>query len=285
MSADAVLLEGRWRFDRVLGQGAEGTVYLAHDVQSGQPVAIKVYDTLGHDDPSRIAAQVAAEVALGRQIDSPGLVRTIAFGVAPLAGGGQTAYVVMEYLRGRTLRRFLDRVGRNRDERELSALFLDLLLVVEAMHGAGFVHLDLKPENIFVLDPDATLPAGPQIRLFDFASAAEAGVAVRARGTPFYASPEVCLRTGEIGKQSDVYSLGVMLFEALVGRPPIAPGTAEQIVAVHAFGQLEPWPATLDRSRYAPVYRRATLREPWQRWPDAGAMRRAILVARGDVPG
>jgi serine/threonine protein kinase len=283
IGTDALLLEGRWRFDRVLGQGAEGTVYLAYDVVSNTPCAVKVYDALVGQEPEHIAALVATEVAIGQKVGSPWLVRTIAFGLAPVAGGGSTAYVVMEFLKGRTLRAYLDKRGRAQNDDEARGILLNVLEAVDTLHRAGYVHLDLKPENIFLLDRDAIGPESPAVRIFDFASAAVAGAAQRrARGTPYYASPEVCVRSGDIGKASDVYSLGIITFELFVGRTPIQRGTAEQIVAVHAFGQLDAWPQTPFRYALGPVFRRATLREPWQRYADAGAMRKAVAaVAAG----
>lgn len=271
------VLEGRWRFERVLGQGAEGTVYLAYDVLSGAPVAIKVYDALVGYDPGLIGETVAAEVELSNRVGSPWLVKTHAFGMAPVAGGGATAYVVMEYLKGQTLRRYLDKRGRFHNDDELKQLFTGVLDAVDTLHLHGLVHLDLKPENIFLLDRDSVSRDSPPVRLFDFASAASAGAAQsRARGTPYYASPEVCVRSSDIGKPSDVYSLGIMLFELFTSRVPIARGTPEQIVAVHAFGKLEAWPPSASRYALGAVYRRATLRNPWERWADARAFRAAL---------
>lgn len=277
--SDEVWLEDRWRLDRVIGQGAEGTVYLAHDATTGGPCAVKVFDALEYASPDDVARTAAAEVRVAQQVNSPWLVQTRGWGLAPIAGGGQTAWVVMELLKGQTLRAWLEKRGRATNEAQCRLIALNVLEAVDSMHRAGLVHLDLKPENIFLLDPDAVTTTSPPVRIFDFASAAIAGPAqARARGTPWYASPEVCLRTGEVGMPSDVYSLGILLFELFVGRVPLQRGTPEQIVAVHAYGQLDPWPQTATQLPLAPIYRRATLREPWQRFPDAGSLRQALLA-------
>ncbi len=272
-----IVLADRWRFRKRLGHGADGSVYLAVDEGTEQQVAIKVYDSLVGRDTGWLLDRIRTEVELTRIARSPSLVEVYHYGVADTAGGADTAYVVMEYLKGSTLREMMEQLGARETMRDPLRMLRRMLDAVDSLHQHGVLHLDLKPGNFFIIDPDAVPQGTRSLRLLDLASARTVDSTTEgfARGTPLYASPEMCLRTRDVGRPSDVYSLGVVLFELVVGHPPVRTGSAEQIVAQHVYGQLEKWPAGAD-PRLGPIYRRAVAREPWHRFADAGAMLDAL---------
>lgn len=272
-----IVLADRWRFKKRLGHGADGSVYLAVDERSEQHVAIKVYDSLVGRDTQWLLARIRTEVELTRIAASPSLVEVYDYGVADTASGAETAYVVMEYLEGCTLRQLMEQLGARGTIRDPLRMLRRMLDAVDSLHQHGVLHLDLKPGNFFIIDPDAVPPGRRSLRLLDLASARamDANVEGVARGTPLYASPEMCLRTRDVGRPSDVYSLGIVLYELVVGHPPLRAGSADQIVAQHVYGQLAKWPSGAD-ARLGPIYRRAVAREPWQRFADAGAMLDAL---------
>ncbi len=277
------VLEGRWRFQAQLGYGADGTVYLAVDEQNGEKVAIKVYDSLVGHEAEHVRAKIAGEAEISTGIDSPFLVRVIKYGLAPGEGGVDAGYMVMEYLEGETLREVMERRVAPMAPNEAVELARLILFAVNSLHRQGYVHQDLKPENIFILQPHTEEAKRIPVKIFDFGAARPVSKAhlVPARGTPIYAAPEVAQRAPRIGFQSDVYSLGITLFEMIAGIPPVdATATPAQIVAQHCFGELESMPDLLDGLPIADIYRKATQKDPEQRYRDAGAMLTALSALR-----
>lgn len=264
------VLAGRWRFQKVIGAGADGTVYMAIDVNDQSPVAIKVFDSMVDEDVEVVQHRIESEASLVQLVNSPWVVRFIKHGVARARGGKQAAYTVMEYLKGHTLRSELN--YRRLPLHSAAELFDRCMRGVEALHRVGWVHMDIKPENIFVCDEELVGREG-SVKLFDFGNArpVQTAFTVGARGTPLYAAPELCSRTGDVGQHTDVYSLGIVMYEVLVGRAPMAMDSVEQIVATHVYGRLDPLPSSFP-SWMAEIYQRATARSGSERFPDAGSM-------------
>lgn len=272
------VLEGRWRFQRQLGYGADGTVYFAIDEQTKLPVAIKVYDSLLGRTSAKVLEKIAEEAELAAGIESPYLVDVHHWGIAKSEEGLDAGYIVMEYLEGEPLRDVLERRVTPMPPADVVDVLRGVLSAVASLHDQGYVHRDLKPENVFLLHPHAVID-GVAVKLFDLGavravSRAHIGAA---RGTPIYVAPEVAQRAARIGRQSDVYSTGIMLYEMLVGRPPVShDATPAQIVAQHVYGELDPLPHHLDNLPVGEVYRRATARDPSRRYRDASEFAREL---------
>ena len=207
--APAELLEGKYRLERVLGAGAMGRVWLARNIHLDAQVAIKIVerDTHGAEAMARVLTEARLEARLHhpdvvRALDSPGTV-----GVA---------YVVMELLEGCTL-------GDLMDEGPLPPalavrLMLPLIDGLATAHLAGVVHRDIKPENVFIArNGERICP-----KLLDFGIAyVPSNERGRKRaqivGTPGYMSPEQAYADQDIDARSDIWSLGVVLYEAVSG--------------------------------------------------------------------
>lgn len=287
MSHDAplsrFLLEGRWRFQSQLGFGADGTVYLALDEQTGAKVAVKVYDSLlGRSSPS-VLRKLQEEVDAARAIASPHLVRVIHHGVALGDHGESVGFVVMEYLEGESLREKLEQRITPMSAADAVELMRQVLLALGSLHRSGYVHRDLKPENVFVLSADAPAADEYPVKLFDLGAVRPIGEAPMgsARGTPIYVAPEIASRAEVVDERCDVYSAGIMLFELLMGRPPLDPrATAEQLVAQHVYGSLDPLPEIVGNLPLGAVYAKATTRDLDRRFRDADAFLDALHALR-----
>ncbi len=222
---------GEYAIEGKLGEGGMGVVFAATHPVIGKRAAIKVLRPGLCEDEIAIARFIDEARAVNR-IGHPNIVDVFAFG--ELADG--RSYFVMEWLVGESLR---TRAARGRLELdEVARIVIDVAIALEAAHDAGVIHRDLKPDNIFLV---ATKHGPPTVKLLDFGIAKLSGtdrIAANATatgemiGTPQYMSPEQA-RGQSIDARTDIYSLGVMLFELLAGRPPFRATNAMDMIAQH----------------------------------------------------
>jgi len=226
-------LADRYRIERELGQGGMATVYLAHDLKHDRPVAIKVLRP-------ELAAVIGAERFLSEikttaNLQHPHILPLFDSGVATLDSGlstpgSQLLFYVMPFVEGESLR---DRLTRDKQLSITDAVRIatEVAGALDYAHRRGIVHRDIKPENILLHDGRALVA--------DFGIALAASRAGDSRmtqtgmslGTPAYMSPEQAMGERDIGPRSDLYALGAMTYEMLVGDPPFTGSTVQSIVA------------------------------------------------------
>jgi eukaryotic-like serine/threonine-protein kinase len=219
---------GRYHILRTLGEGGMGTVYLAEQREPiRRLVALKVVK-LGMD-----TGQVLARFANERQalavMDHPSIARIFDAGATPKG----RPYFVMEYIEGVPLTQYCDRKRMAIGQR--LELFLSVCRAVQHAHQKGVIHRDLKPSNVLVMEQEEK-PV-PKVIDFGIAKATDQWAVEKTMltqfgqmvGTPEYASPEQAeVMTGEVDERSDVYSLGVILYELLIGAVPFDPTQLRQ---------------------------------------------------------
>jgi len=285
VSSDPLLghvLDEKYRLDERLGEGGMGTVYRATHLLIDRPVAVKVLNP-------RLVTDEAARERLRREARAAGrLQHSNAVAVTDF---GQTTdglvYIVMELLEGTSLRDVLAREAPLDPARAVS-LMLQTAAAVAAAHEAGVIHRDLKPGNIFIVQR----PNAPYIvKVLDFGIAKLAADATGAKevkpltqagamiGTPRYMSPEQC-DGGPLTPASDVYSLGVILYEMLTGQTPFTGATPLALALKHASEEprapreiVPTIPPALEE-----VVLHALEKDPEKRPPDAGAFRRELYA-------
>ncbi len=198
----------RYRIVALAGRGGMGEVYRADDLKVGQPVALKFLPRDVERDPERLG-RLMGEVRIARQVSHPNVCRV--YDVGEFAGHH---FITMEYVDGEDLALLLRRIGRLPQEKALD-LARQICAGLAAAHADGIVHRDLKPANIM-------LDGRGRARITDFGLAA-AAEAVRGKeaqsGTPAYMAPEQ-LAGGTITPRTDVYALGLVLYEMFTGKRP-----------------------------------------------------------------
>ncbi len=230
---------------RTLGAGGSGTVYSA--VREGQNVAVKLFH--GHRVGPEHEKRFARECAILASLDHPHIVRILDSG---LTADGRP-YIVMEEALGLPLTAFADQARQSIDAR--LRLFLEVCSAVDFAHRRLIVHLDLKPSNILVS------PSG-QAKLLDFGTAkimdSSGHPTLTEQLTPLYSSPER-LRGEAITVASDVYSLGLILFELISGSWPFSQKDSMAALAERAAGLAEPLSLSTALTREAATQRSTTL--------------------------
>jgi len=200
--APGTLLGGRYRIVERRGRGGMGEVYRADDLKLGQPVALKFLPADVDRDPARLT-QLHSEVRMARQVSHPNVCRV--YDIDEIEG---STFLSMEYVDGEDLALLLRRIGRFHEDRALE-IARQICAGLAAAHERGVVHRDLKPANVML---DGT----GKVRITDFGLAGVAGETIRA-GTPAYMAPEQ-LSGGEVTPRSDIYALGLVLYEVFTGQ-------------------------------------------------------------------
>lgn len=231
---DVGLVLGSYRVLDVVGEGGMGMVYLAEHIRLGRKVAIKRLKDRLAAKPEAVK-QFFEEARAVNRINHPHIVDITDFVVEESA-----AYYLMEYLQGDTLAGILRR-EKVLSPRRAVHIVSQVCEALEAAHDAGFVHLDIKPSNIFLIEKDGDPDT---VKLLDFGMAQLTQTLPRmsdggarksgmfSLGTPVYMSPEQA-SGDEVDHRSDIYSLGAVLYEALTGEPPFVAQSAPEYIYKH----------------------------------------------------
>lgn len=281
------LLAGRYRIVRLLGSGGMGEVYEAEDRELHESVALKIIRPEIASNP-RILARFKREIQLARRVTHPNVCRIydVAYHLSRSDAGvpeKKISFVSMELLHGRTLAARL-RDGGPLATAEALPIVRQLAAGLDAAHAASIIHRDFKSANVMLVPSG---DSGPQRAVItDFGLAHEAGKAVDAArltdtgmliGTPDYMAPEQ-LEEGPLGPATDVYALGVVMFEMVTGRLPFD-GTTPLSIALSRLKQAAPsprrWVPDLD-PRWEAVILRCLERDPARRYQSAGEVAAAL---------
>lgn len=268
-----MLIDGRFRLEKLIGRGAMADVYRARDDEAGQTVAVKILRDQTARDPEAVARfQREAEVQ----------ARISHRNVAALYGSGVTddaePYLVVELLRGHSLRAVLKQGGAVAPARAISYAW-QALQGLAAVHAQGVLHRDLKPANL-MLEPSP----GPveRVILIDFGFAAFEGSAkLTARGhvvgSLTYLAPER-LRGRAADPRSDLYAIGVILFELVAGRAPFVGADDFELISAHLHDDPPPLEvlAPVAPDALCRVVATALAKEPDARFASAAAMAAAL---------
>ena len=229
----ADIFASRYRIERPVGSGGMGMVYLAEDLELGEKVAIKTLrpELLTSDETA--IERFRNEIRLARRMAHRNIVRTHDFGKAD-----GVYFVTMEFVEGTTLRAVLERRG-HLGAPAMLAIARQLTEALQCAHQEGIIHRDIKPQNL-LLDSSGTL----KVSDFGVARLAQRGANSLTQtgmvvGTPAYMAPEQLLEE-EVDARSDLYSVGVVLYECLTGRPPYQAKSPISLIAKILHEAAEP---------------------------------------------
>jgi serine/threonine protein kinase len=278
-------LAGKYRVDARLNEGGMGNVYKGTHVLMDKTVAIKVLrPSLAADE--KIVARFSREARAASRISHPN-----ALSVTDIGEDNGTVFLVMEFLSGKTLKQMIREEGPLPLPRivEITRQVGDALA---AAHAQGVVHRDLKSDNIMLLD---TTTVGDYAKVLDFGIAKinepdgtfDPGLTAPnfVMGTPQYMSPEQCSQDSEIDHRSDVYSLGVILYEMLVGHVPFSGDSPTIVMMKHLQ---EPVPSVLEERKDVPppigrVVARAMAKVPGNRYQTVPELIEDLTIAAGMI--
>ena len=274
--APGLVIAGRFRLEKRLGEGGMGVVWSAVHVVTRKPVALKFLTAAGRDSKHAVQ-RFLREARAACAVRHPSVVEV--HDVLELEGGAPV--MVMELLAGETL---ADRLQRERvmSLPDIARIMVHVCSAIGCAHALGIVHRDLKPENIFL----AISPSGQEVKVLDFGIAkltASEGDAAHSGaitgtgailGTPYYMAPEQLFGEKDIDHRADIWALGIIFYEALTGQRPTQGQNVGQIYKIVVTGAIVPF---RDRAGHLPgpfveMVDRMLSRDRTQRPADASAV-------------
>jgi eukaryotic-like serine/threonine-protein kinase len=266
--APGQMFANRYRVDQVIGRGGMGVVYKATDTQLDEVVAIK---TLPGDVMQRSPEDLERfkrEIRLARKITHRNVLRTYDYGEAE-----GVYFISMEFVRGYTLSELLaEASGRQMAPRVAMGISRQICRGLQAAHEQGIIHRDIKPQNVLI-------DAKGEVKLMDFGIArmteakdamTQAGLIV---GTPHYMSPEQ-VQAKQLDPRSDVYSVGVLIYEMLAGRRPFESTALTGVLTAHITEIPKPLVELRPEigETVSAIVMRCLAKDPKARYADAGAL-------------
>ncbi len=281
MTLPAGTIIDKYTLGRSIGSGGMGDVYEAHHTLVGKHCAIKLLKpemAAQQDVVTRMLREAQAAAAIGH----PNIVDTMDFGATP----DGSYYLVMEYLDGESFGSLIERTGAMPVEPAVR-ITLQVLSALEAAHAKGIVHRDLKPDNIFI---SRGRRGEEEVKLLDFgiskfASANEDAMRLTASGmvlgTPYYMSPEQSDGAAHVDGRTDLWAMGVILYEALSGTIPFPGNTYSQVIIQVATREPPPLRSLRPDVSNAleMVVKGALAKDPDARWHSAADMIRVLHTA------
>ncbi|WP_437663750.1 serine/threonine protein kinase [Sorangium sp. So ce1182] len=275
------IIDGKYRIVRLLGQGGMGAVFEGENVRIRRRVAIKLlHATISSQAES--VARFEREAQAAARIGSDHICEVLDLGV--LLDG--TRYMVMEYLEGETLGAKIQRMGRLGPEATVP-IMIQVLEALGAAHAAGIIHRDLKPDNIFILPTKAGL--SNFVKVLDFGvskfsqlagsemSMTRTGAVV---GTPYYMSPEQARGSSPVDQRTDIYAMGVLLYQATTGQVPFDAETFNELLFKIVL-ETAPLPQQLVPDldvEFSGIIQKAMAREPGARFQSCAEFKSALLA-------
>lgn len=239
--AEGDLLEGKYRILRPIAEGGMGAIYHARHEKLGRDVAVKVLKPIANEAPEKHHERVERffrEASFSSQLNHPNTMTIFDYGELPDYGG---FFLVMEFLKGKSLRDLLDEVRAFPPSTALHIAIQVASSLADA-HGSGVIHRDLKPPNVMLVERGGdpyfvkVVDFGLVKRLHDEEQDDELTAENTVIGSPMYIAPERFLQKDADSPAVDVYALGIILYEMVVGRPPFireGDSTVHQLILKH----------------------------------------------------
>ncbi|NUO52450.1 MAG: serine/threonine protein kinase [Polyangiaceae bacterium] len=270
------ILAGRWSIQGFLGQGSIARVYLAEDVKTQEPVAVKILEPpWAHDKVARDRFTKAANAAKDVIHDNIVAIQTVT------ARGDGTPFVVMEHLFGETLAEYIAVRGPMDSEIGLPVM-REVALAIEVIHAHGLIHRGLKPENVFLLG-DPGDPYAVKVLDVGFGKLRDATVTTNGTvaGGATHMAPEQCV-ADEVDARTDVYALGLVMYQSFTGKPAFE-GEGDELMARSLLAPHRPLRSivpTIDPGLEA-IVDRCLRKDPALRYPTVAALRADIEALAG----
>jgi predicted Ser/Thr protein kinase len=274
------VVDGRYRIEQQIGEGGMGVVYMATHTVLGKKLALKILRGENSRDAD-VVQRFMQEAQAATSIGHSNIIDIADFGRLP----DGSVYFVMEYLNGTSLADMIKSGGQVANN-EAVHIVRQIASALEAAHARGIVHRDLKPDNIFVIKQGGD----PRfVKVLDFGVAKVGGAASKLTktgmvfGTPHYMSPEQAAGHS-VDQRTDIYALGVIMYEMFTGKVPFDADTFMGILAKHMF-EAPPRPSDLQGGSLGPlenVILRALEKNPESRYPHMGELLNDLeTVSRG----